>query len=104
MAVNDIKKMYLKYSNSHNIRFVVFYPVDAKNKLEKYVNAKDIDYPIVYNSKKNPKDYGSIINTFKTSFPTFIILNNNNEIVWMHSGYNSNLIDKIEKACKVFCP
>lgn len=102
MATKDIKKMYLEYSKSDNFGFVVFYPIDAKEKLEKYVKAKNIDYPIAYNSMTIDNGYANIVNYFKVSFPCFLILDENNKVVWMESGYNSKLINRIEKASKKF--
>jgi thiol-disulfide isomerase/thioredoxin len=105
MAVDEIKEMYHHYSTSSSyIRFVAFYPVDAKEKLQKYVEAKNIDYPVVYNSKENPKEYGLVINSVKTTFPSFLLLDDNNTVVWMQTGYNSDLklINKIEKKIKKY--
>ncbi len=102
MAVKDIKKMYSYYADLDKFNFLAFYPVDAKEKLEKYVKAKDIDYPVIYNSKEDPKEYAAVINSVKTSFPSFLLLDDNNKIVWMQSGYDSKLIHKVEKAIKKF--
>jgi peroxiredoxin len=105
MAIDEIKEMYHHYSTSSSyIRFVAFYPVDAKEKLNKYVEAKNIDYPVVYNSKENPKEYGLVINSVKTTFPSFLLLDDNNTVVWMQTGYNSDskLINKIEKKIKKY--
>lgn len=104
MAVDDIQELFLKYSGLKNIRFVVFYPIDRKEKLKKYVNTKNITCPIVYNSKERSKNFGSVMNSFKTSFPAFIILNDDNKIVWINSGYHSQLKEEIRKAVKKFGP
>ncbi len=95
-----VKKLQKKYQNQ-NIQFLAFYPIDSKEKLDKYIIAKEINYPIVYNSKKETKQRFAIINKLRFAYPKVLILNHKNEIVWINSGSSPNLEELIEAELKV---
>jgi hypothetical protein len=74
-----------------------FYPYDTKERLNLYTQENDIDYPIIYNSITNSTDRWSLLQKLKLSIPTLILLNNENEILWMKSGFNPSLSDSYLK-------
>ncbi len=94
-----VKKLHEKYQNE-DIQFLTFYPIDLKEKLDKYILAKEITYPLIYNSKKDTKQRFSIIDQLRFAYPKVLILNNINEITWINSGSSPNLEELIENAIK----
>lgn len=98
-----IKNLYKKYQNS-DVQFLVFYPIDSKEKLDKYVLAKGIDFPIIYNSKENTKERFTIINKLKFGYPKTFILNKKNKAIWKFDGYSPKIEEIIEKELEKMNP
>lgn len=91
------KIIYERYSKRKDIDVFGFYPYDTKERLNLYTQENDIDYPIIYNSITNSTDRWSLLQKLKLSIPTLILLNNENEILWMKSGFNPSLSDSYLK-------
>lgn len=100
-ALPHVKEMYKKYYKRDDISFQVFYPFDSKEKLLKYVSAKNIEYPIIYNSIKNENERVDLNSMFGLSMPSILILNKENKIVALISGFNADMQERVEKQLKI---
>lgn len=89
-----ISKMYFKYNENDIAQFVVLYPYDSKQQIDKYIEANDISHPILYNSNSNNKY--EIINNLKYPVPTLILMDKNNRIVWVKTGFHPDIEEEIE--------
>ncbi|PXY02329.1 hypothetical protein DF185_06690 [Marinifilum breve] len=101
-AIPSISRIQQKYRENDSIQTFVFYPLDTKEKLESYIQVKKIDFPIIYNPGENNKERIRMLNRLKFSYPTTIILNCNNEIVWYKTGYGDGFEELIEKSIQKY--
>ncbi|MBI9060614.1 MAG: TlpA family protein disulfide reductase [Marinilabiliaceae bacterium] len=99
-AIPIINKVYNKSVADKNIDCIVYYPDDAQERLIDYIKGKDVDYPIAFNKIKNHKKRYTLREQIMYGFPTTLILNSNNEIIWIKTGFSENLEKEIEKVIK----
>lgn len=77
------------------VDFFVFYPMDSKDKLQKYVSAKNIEYPVVYNSLLREEDRIKLTFGMNIGFPSSLILDSENNILHIVNGFSTNLRERI---------
>lgn len=99
-AIPAIKKVYEKSILNKDVDCIVFYPDDEQQRLKEYSKEKGIDYPIAFIPTKNYKERYALRETILYGFPTTLILNNKNEIIWIKTGYSPDLEDEVEKAVR----
>lgn len=97
-AIPIINNIFDKSTANNDIDCIVFYPDDERKKLKEYSKKKDIKYPITFIPTKDYKERYTMRMKIKYGFPTTLILNGKNEIVWIKTGYSADLEDVIEKA------
>jgi|SRR5690554_3625702 len=97
-AIPAIKKVYENSILNNDIDCIVFYPDDEQQRLKQYIEEKGIDYPITFIPTKNYTERYAIRKKILYGFPTTIILNSKNEIVWIKTGYSPDLENEVEKA------
>ncbi len=91
-AVPKLNAMQQKYKNDafliYGIEFLENFP---KENLKKYASLVQMEYPVLYKGKK-------IANTFEIgAAPTFMIINKEGKIIYLQSGFNQEMIEKIIK-------
>lgn len=67
---------------------------DSKEKVERYVKKRQINYPVLLNGKNVAKRYGV------DAFPTFFIINKSGKIIYSQVGFDKATILKTEKIIK----
>jgi hypothetical protein len=71
--------------------------MDSKEKLEKYVSTKNIEYPVVYNSLTQEKDRIELTLGMNIGSPSTLILDSENNIRHIIHGFSTNLKERIIK-------
>jgi len=99
-ALPYIDAMYKNYNLRDDVSFYVFYPIDSKEKLLKYVEAKKIRTPLIYNSYVNDKERLNLTSLFLFSMPRAMFLNKENKIVAFEEGFSRNFEVDVEKKLK----
>lgn len=94
-AVPYIGEINDYFSERDDIDFFVFYPMDSKDKLQKYVSTKNIDYPVVYNSLAREEDRVKLTFGMNIGFPSSLILDSENNILHIVNGFSTNLKERI---------
>lgn len=95
-----IQRVFDKYKRTGDIRCLVFYPADSKEKLADYIKSKSIDYPVLFNPSEDPKERYRLNKRIANGYPTTIILNRKNETIWIKTGFSEELEKEIEKRIK----
>lgn len=96
-AIPTISRIYNKCTKENTLNCLVFYPDDTKDKLIGYIKSKKIDYQVIFNPEEDKKEKFKLRNSIRYGYPTTIILNNKNEIIWIKTGFNVELEKEIEK-------
>lgn len=94
-AVPYIGKINEFFDVRDDIDFYVLYPMDSKEKLQKYVSAKNIDYPVIYNSLTREEDRLKLILGMNIGSPSALILDSENDIQHIIHGFSTNMKDRI---------
>ncbi len=86
------KSIYEQYIQRKDldISIIGLYPYDSKERLDVYIREKQIPYPISYNSLNNVEERYALFQKLRFPIPTIILINNDNQVVWMKSGFNPN--------------
>lgn len=95
-----MKRFHKESVVNRNIDCVVFYPDDEKEALLDYVEKKGIDYPLAFYPGKDGKQRYALREKIMYGFPTTLILNSRNEIVWIRTGFHKDLEKEIDKVLK----
>ncbi|WP_299581489.1 TlpA disulfide reductase family protein [uncultured Sunxiuqinia sp.] len=104
MALPAIERIHNTYSKAKNINCKVFYPYDKREKLVAYMKDKEIKYQILCNPLENKEERMAVLSQINYGLPTTMILNSNNQIVWIESGYKEDLEDKIMEMVEKISP
>jgi len=99
-AIPMMKRFHKESVVNRNIDCVVFYPDDEKEALLDYVEKKGIDYPLAFYPGKDGKQRYALREKIMYGFPTTLILNSRNEIVWIRTGFHKDLEKEIDKVLK----
>lgn len=97
VAIPYVDKMYNFYNKTENIDFFVFYPIDPKENLEKYIARKNIKTQIVYNSLLDNNKRFKVINQLNMGFPAILIVDKDNQIKYIVNGVVSSKFEEIVK-------
>ncbi len=96
-AVPYIEDIYENFKGNDFADFYVFYPMDLKEKLEKYVATKNIKTPIVYNSISDEAKRIELSSRLRTAFPSVLILNEENYIKHIINSFSTDLERRIKE-------
>lgn len=99
-AIPMVTKFYNKSIADNHFNCIVYYPDNAREKLMDYTKDKGIAYPIAFSTTKDPAKKHALREQIKYGFPTTIIINSQNEITWLKTGFSKELEKEIEKALK----
>jgi hypothetical protein len=89
--------MYNFYNKTEDIDFFVFYPMDPKENLEKYIKREDIKTQVVYNSLTDENKRFEIIEQLRMVFPAILIIDKENRIKHIINGFSSDFEERVEK-------
>ena len=95
-AIPYVERLYDKYNKTENIEFIVFYPIDDKESLVKYVQRKKIKTQVVYNSYRFDNKRFEIINYLNMGFPAILIVDKENRIKHIVDGFTKDIEDKVK--------
>lgn len=101
-AIPYIEKMYDEYNKTDSIEFVVFYPVDDKESLIRYVQRKNIKPNLVYNSSAKQEKRIEIFGYLNIGYPTFLIVDKENRVRHIISGFSKNIELRVKKTVSKF--
>jgi thiol-disulfide isomerase/thioredoxin len=103
-AIPYVEKMYNEYNQTDSVEFVVFYPVDDKESLIRYVQRKNLKPNLVYNSSAKQEKKIEILSYLNIGYPAFLIVDKENRIRHIIGGFNKNIeirvksrLDKVVK-------
>lgn len=96
-AIPYVEKMFYEYNKTENVEFIVFYPIDDKESLMKYVQRKKIKTNLIYNSNEIQEKKIEIFNYLNISYPTFLLVDKENCIKHIVTGFNENIEVRIKK-------
>jgi thiol-disulfide isomerase/thioredoxin len=96
-AIPTINRIYNKYMKDNTLNCLAFYPDDTKDKLIGYIKSKEIDYQVIFNPKSDKIERYKLRDKIRYGYPTTIILNNKNEIIWIKTGFYEDMEKEIEK-------
>lgn len=94
-AVPYIGKINEYFDMRDDTDFYVLYPMDSKEKLLKYISAKNINYPVIYNSLTREEDRLKLILGMNIGSPSALILDSENYIQHIIHGFSTNMKDRI---------
>lgn len=94
-AIPYVSKINDYFKGRDDVDFFVLYPMDSKEKLQKYVDAKNIKYPVIYNSLTEDKNRKELTFRMNIGFPSVLIADSENSVRHIIHGFNTNLEDKI---------
>jgi len=75
-----VEKMYNEYKLTDSVEFVVFYPVDDKESLIRYVLRKNLKPNLVYNSSVKQEKRIEIFSYLNIGYPVFLIVDKENRV------------------------
>lgn len=90
-AIPYVEKMYNEYNQSDSVEFVVFYPVDDKESLIRYVQRKNLKPNLVYNSSVKQEKRIEIFSYLNIGYPAFLIVDKENRVRDILSGFSKNI-------------
>jgi thiol-disulfide isomerase/thioredoxin len=96
-AIPHVENMFNIYNKTKDIEFFVFYPIDSKENLEKYVQRKKIKTQVVYNSLTPQNKRLKIINQLNMGFPAILIVDKENHIKHIINGFSSDFEERVKK-------
>ena len=91
-AIPALNNLYKKYGNTNFEFYGIEFLNETKENVNKYIEGKNIQYPMLYNGK-------AIASLYKiSSAPTFLIVDKTGIIRYAKSGFNKKeIVDVIEK-------
>ena len=92
-SVPYLKKLKKKFKNQA-FELLAINLQDSKEKVERYVKKRQINYPVLLNGKNMAKRYGV------DAFPTFFIIDKSGKVIYGQVGFDKATILKIEKIIK----
>lgn len=99
-AIPHATKLYNYYNATDDVEFIVFYPVNSKADLEKYVKSKGVLTPVVYNSFSDEKQRLETIVQFNIGYPSVLFIDKDNRIKYIMTGFSSDFEQRINKNIK----
>ncbi len=90
-AIPYVEKMYNNYNMTENIEFIVFYPIDDKESLVKYVQRKKIKTQVVYNPITENDKRIEIINKLNIRYPSIFLVDKENRIKHIINGFSKDI-------------
>ena len=91
----NISSLFESLSTLESLGFVVCYPSDTEERLDHYVKAKNVNYPIFM----KPEDFETW--RYRIAYPTFLIIDENKTIVHkLVGGVNEEVASELEKIIK----
>lgn len=99
-AIPHATKLYNYYNATDDVEFIVFYPVNSKADLEKYVKSKGVLTPVVYNSFSDEKQRLETNVQFNIGYPSVLFIDKDNRIKYIMTGFSSDFEQRINKNIK----
>ena len=91
----NISALFEHLSTFESLGFFVCHPSDPEERLNQYVKAKNVNYPIFL----KPEDFETWM--YKIAYPTFLIIDENKTIVHKHVGWLSpDITEQFESLIK----
>jgi len=94
LQIPTTKRIYKQFSHRKDINIIGFYPYDSKERLNIYTKEKRISYPIIYNSLNIIEERYELFQKLRFPIPTIILINKDNKVAWMKSGFNIDYTDE----------
>lgn len=108
LQVPTTKRIYEQFSQRKDLNIIGLYPYDSKERLNIYTEEKGIAYPIIYNSLNIIEERYELIQKLRFPIPTMILIDNENKVAWMKTGFNPDYADEyfseVEKQINKFSP
>lgn len=96
-AIPHATKLYNYYNATDDVEFVVFYPLDSKADLEKYVKSKGVLSPVVYNSFSDEKQRLETMVQFNIGYPSVLFIDKDNRVKYILTGYSDDFEQRINR-------
>lgn len=94
VALKDLKKIIGDF-NPDQFKIISVYSDSDKNDLKKYIEKRQIPYPIIFNGEVQKNDYHILDKYGVSGIPHFILIDKNGLVKWNSVGYSSDLYESL---------